>query len=1307
MKRIKKAAAFVLGACIGISSLPTAMAADAQERIAALEKSLPALEELFDECREQNIPTDYEDIKLEVIKKFSGYVAEDIVNDKAERAEYTADKLEKLYDEAYNALSGYLSGAQTPKSVPRYRTSNVEISRSGYIADNLKDGETKRENVFFTGYMGYDELRKDVERLPKLGVNMMGLEIGARTVIISPDSGFAGGWRVSYTNKGENTLASVEDSIGRNSTSGLRITNGGGTVKITKAIPVTANTEYEIGCYSLNKSGGGVTAQIGGTTFSIKNASTSGRFAVSKTTFQSGDNESLTLTITSSADGENVLDDFFLRVKGTSQNLFKYGCFEERLTVKDGLGIDKYSAECVQSALQRAADNNIAVDLLISPHYFPSFVLEEESTYKHGGSGFGGGGVEWYKARIRQVLDEYIDALVPQVADYPSLMSICLTNEPMFNMMYSDESVWRAPWTAWLEKKYTTVSNMKASHKSTYNSYNSFGEVPVPSGAVPTWLFYDWKEFNEEMFADWHKAMADRIRAIAPGIKVHTKMVDYLSRIDNNYEMKFMLTGTDAKMFSDFSDVHGNDAHAYLEPTHMYRMQSKLEWYDYLTTIEEKPIHNSEDHIIRDKSTLYGDEQAEHVAADMWQGAIHGRSSTTAWVYARTYNDSSLLSDSLLNRPDVVAAIGKTNLDLNRLAPQVTALQSEDIDVGVIFQTASRVYNRNYMNCLYNAYEALLYSGNRVGVIDENSIEKLAGCKLVILPDVRYVTNEMLTALKNYAANGGKIIAVGDDCLKYNEYEIENPTADVDAILSGAVKLSALYSSYELQSPTLSELTAAAVEKAEPKFRIADADTGEILSDVECRYTDYSGKTLVNLCRYKWESRNVKILAYGKETAGFYDLISEKPMNVIKLDGYTPIMGYVIENGPESPKNVTAEWSDGEYRISWESAAEYVKIYKDGKMIKRMAASDGKYTFSGDYADTAFEISAEGEYGIESEKTAAKLKKGFVTWLKAYGGSLKLCGYSGRDANVTYKAVENGKDPRQAINLAALGEINVTRGGFETEIPLAVSDNRQRDFVVYASDSKMSNTMYLSYIKNIGSLTDVTAYYYGGAYRLSWKSESNETISISDGESTKSTAASDGGIVWESGQSNKSFTISTESGIGTIVMPPPLMAYCRTVDSVMTISGISRANTKLMIRVKKDNSQIYADYVNADEYGFFKSSFAAAGSVKAGEELSIEILADNGGGKTIKCEYAGKMPLGISKYSENEILITGYTAKKIENAKIIYVVYKDGVLDKCIINDLTVGAEEALTAKLPEGSTAVYIWDGTNSMIPLAREYKK
>ncbi len=886
----------------------------------AFKDKLSVLRTLIESCEEKCIPTDEEKINYTVIEDFIKYGNEDLSNGCNERAEYVYECLNELYEEAYKNLNGYLDGEKKSIKTYKYKSGDIALDGTSFIT-NRDDG---KGGMFFVGYMG------DVENIDKklvnLGTNIITLETGVWNVIIPPGENIYGGWKVDADGNG--ALVQREEKDGQNGTAGLKFVNNSGSVRVTKTLYIEPYTEYEIGCVSRNISGGGIEFSSNRTASSVlKN--TSSRFATSKFSFSSGGNTSLTIEFLSESVGENIIDGVFVRKKGTYDNILTSGDFEKDVIHKDGYDVDAGALDEIIRSAETAEENNIFVNLLISPHYFPSFIESESGAYTHGGSGFGGGGIEWSEQRIQDVMRDYASAVGESIKNCNAIKSVCLMNEPMFNLMYSNSAKIQPLWKSWLEEKYGTIGNLNDNHMSLHSS---FSRIPTVTGISATQAFYDWKQFNEEYFAGFHKMLADEIKSKAPKVMIHSKMVDYMSRIDSNYEYKFMLAGTEANLFSDFSDLHGNDAHAYIGE-HMYQMESKLLWYDYLTTVDEKPVFNSEDHIIQDKSKDYSEKQAIHVACDIWQGALHGRGASTIWVYRRTYDESSLVMDSILHRPDCMAAVGKTNLKLNSVADEINKLQNAKPKVGVVFSTASRVYNRNYMNCLYKAYQAANYSGYRVSVLDEKALAdgKADGLKLIILPDTRYIPVEAVEALAEYVSNGGKIIALGDSCLRYDDYKKGISSSLKSAVLDNAKRFSVSYKGYELISPSADEILESIRDMTPNEVEIKASSDGKKLSGTEYRWIDCGRGKLLNICRYEWEDlSDIDIYIGGNKATYVYDMVKGEELSRISLKGYTPLLLYVETGGVIKEENGVV------YAENTEASDKIIQaLYdSDGKLIK-------------------------------------------------------------------------------------------------------------------------------------------------------------------------------------------------------------------------------------------------------------------------------------------------------------------------------------------------------------------------------------
>src|SRR5205085_11467223 len=129
------------------------------------------------------------------------------------------------------------------------------------------------------------------------------------------------------------------------------------------------------------------------------------------------------------------------------------------------------------------------------------------------------------------------------------------------------------------------------------------------------------------------------------------------------YRSETVQSGDDATLFGGITDINGNDS------VNLYgfneRKGNLIErgtedfaqgWrenalgYDLQRSAHDAPVFNSENHPIFDRETRYV--PAEHIRACYWQGAIHGQSATTTWVWEREKsNPGGDFAGDMMERP--------------------------------------------------------------------------------------------------------------------------------------------------------------------------------------------------------------------------------------------------------------------------------------------------------------------------------------------------------------------------------------------------------------------------------------------------------------------------------------------------------------------------------------------------------------------------------------------------------------------------------------------------------------------------------
>ena len=318
--------------------------------------------------------------------------------------------------------------------------------------------------------------------------------------------------------------------------------------------------------------------------------------------------------------------------------------------------------DALVSVLDRAAKAGVAVDVSLSPHGMPQWMLEREpAPRKQRNNGF----VQYciHDPVVRDLLQRHVQAVIGAIKNHPALLSVCLANEPG-NIEEPCEFAKRS-WRTWLRRAHGNVETFNRSHGT---HVRSFDDVPLPNPFDPPRdrvIWNDYIRFNEEQEVGWLDMLATAVHGVAPDLPVHVKTLSMLPEgnpvgPDN---------GNDPTLLAGLSNLNGNDGFnlfQYGKSDFAESWQQNEMGHDLQKSLNPAPVFNSENHIIVDRESR--DLPPAHVRAALWQAAVHGQAATSIWVWQRSYDRKSDFWGGVLERPDAVEAVGLTNIDLNRAA---------------------------------------------------------------------------------------------------------------------------------------------------------------------------------------------------------------------------------------------------------------------------------------------------------------------------------------------------------------------------------------------------------------------------------------------------------------------------------------------------------------------------------------------------------------------------------------------------------------------------------------------------------------
>jgi len=420
---------------------------------------------------------------------------------------------------------------------------------------------------------------------------------------------------------------------------------------------------------------------------------------------------------------------------------------------------DRPIREDLLAVLENAAKHNLAVNLLISPHYFPDWALERHPELAACGHGFMRYCID--APESREIHEKYLRALMPVIADHPALHSICLSNEPQYDGRCAHST---AQFRQWLEARHGAVDALNAICGT---GFASFDDVPIPQDASNYALFYDYCRFNQDRFLGFHQFLRDLIHEFDPDLPVHAKVMSHAFGDPGKFEV-----GVDYEDFTRLGTIAGNDCIQIFnggEPTeYLQRWQDMALNYTFQRSVApNQPVFNSEDHIISDGDTRYIPDA--HIRTAYWTQALHGQGAATTWVWER--GQSGDLEENILTRANCVRALGRVALDLNRAALEMYTLQRAPSDMAILYSASSMLPSPDFTAEASAAFEGAYFADTVPAFVTEDQV--LAGShnpyRLIVAPRAAHVPDAVVAGLQAYLAGGGTVMTVGA-CFTHDEY---------------------------------------------------------------------------------------------------------------------------------------------------------------------------------------------------------------------------------------------------------------------------------------------------------------------------------------------------------------------------------------------------------------------------------------------------------------------------------------------------------------------------------------------------------
>lgn len=346
------------------------------------------------------------------------------------------------------------------------------------------------------------------------------------------------------------------------------------------------------------------------------------------------------------------------------------------------------------------------------------------------------------------------EAMAKRFGHNPNVAGWQIDNEYGYaQMSYNEEA--RKQFQDWLQKKYQTLDNLNDHWTTAYwsQTYDTWGEIPIPVGGHNPGLMLEWKRFITSAYDIYQRNQIDVIRQNSePRQFITTNFMGFFDGYDH-YTISQALT------FASWDDYVGS---GHVDPnanglTHDLTRGFKRENF---WVIETQPgmVNWADVNNYLNKG---------EVRAMAWQAVGHGSDEIGYWQWRSALNGQEEYHGTLLGADgtpvplyDEIAQIGKdfsatqAALRGTRVVSDVALLHSYESRWAIQFQKHTKKYDD--LGILRSYYRSLRKQSQSVDIISPDA--PLEQYKLVVAPGLNVVPEDLAKHLLEYVRAGGHLV---------------------------------------------------------------------------------------------------------------------------------------------------------------------------------------------------------------------------------------------------------------------------------------------------------------------------------------------------------------------------------------------------------------------------------------------------------------------------------------------------------------------------------------------------------------------
>lgn len=522
-----------------------------------------------------------------------------------------------------------------------------------------------------------------------------------------------------------------------------------------------------------------------------------------------------------------------------------------------------------------ALENRMAIMVSLAPQTMPSWAVEEFPLIAAGGAAT----ADVTQPDACQIIERHVKTLVPYLAQQKALDGIALMENPSFK--FTGEDI-RLRFMRLVKEQY---GDRHALNKAWKGLFADMDEVEIgwnrvnPRYQESSAYRYDWQTFHQRLGTEYTAWLRKMVRDASdkPLMMAVADNVFAAGEAESGVDRETLLTQL------DLNAVCASNGHT--SPYYALEYPKSLLVYTWMRSMAPaKPVVNF-DGMLTAEQASENPCSFNYIHTAVWEAAMSGM------------NALALRAELDALRPESIEGYATACLDLNRLAPVVTAFQQAPAEVAIFWSMPSKIYNNGspHLESVGFAYEGCSFSGYKIRFVTEKQCveTQLADVKVLVLPDSPAVSNDAFRVLKEYMSGGAAVVRTSFSIL-YDEYGHSRRD-----IISGT-RHTVLVRGQNLPTEYLHAMDAVSAFDVLPKIPRTINASGYPIEGVKSRYLVSDGQEYL----YVVSLRKERIMAslYGGPRSG-RDLIHACDVSFpMKIDPLVPML-IRLDKTREKPKS--------------------------------------------------------------------------------------------------------------------------------------------------------------------------------------------------------------------------------------------------------------------------------------------------------------------------------------------------------------------------------------------------------------------